>query len=397
MARFLCPVVLAGLLFGNADSFRFKDASGWDTARDAKYEGGWKPTWAMNESTIILWRNATGLQPAEDFKGYGVVMLDWSHAAAHWINDFHPMNNGAALAEQCAAVKAANPNVKCVVYRNSVKALNQFADVGEKVDDPRYAGFFLPFREDATSPTRCWCGGDTVGANLLWLVHDYFGGKDCLGADSIDGLILDDNWSADTGPSEENEYSLGDMGLTPADAADIASNWSLALDELQSSAASQGKYIVPSYAGDSMSTRSHNHTECAQRMRQLGCAPDAGETGPMVFTVRFNSNDTAARQLTAIDATLDVAYYLLGRGPVAWIGAGYCLGWALALRYDVPAERPITIADFHVDLFERDYGVPLGRCEETSQGSEVFVRQWSKATAKIDCRAFTGHITMNDN
>jgi hypothetical protein len=38
--------------------------------------------------------------------------------------------------------------------------------------------------------------------------------------------------------------------------------------------------------------------------------------------------------------------------------------------------------------------VPLGRCEETSDGSETFVRRWSKATATLDCKAFKGNITM---
>ena len=65
---------------------------------------GWAPTWAMNESTIMLWRNASGLQPVSDFSGYGVVMLDWAHAAGHWINDFSPMDDGAALAEQVFAL-----------------------------------------------------------------------------------------------------------------------------------------------------------------------------------------------------------------------------------------------------------------------------------------------------
>ena len=48
-------------------------------------------------------------------------------------------------------------------------------------------------------------------------------------------------------------------------------------------------------------------------MRQLGCAPNTPETGPMVFTVRFNHTPSATLGLTAIDATLDVAYYLLGK------------------------------------------------------------------------------------
>ena len=53
--------------------------------------------------------------------------------------------------------------------------------------------------------------------------------------------------------------------------------------------------------------------QCAERMRQLGCAPNTPETGPMVFTVRFNHTPSATLGLTAIDATLDVAYYLLGK------------------------------------------------------------------------------------
>ena len=85
-----------------------------------------------------------------------------------------------------------------------------------------------------------------------------------------------------------------------------------------------------------------------------------------------------------------------GRGPVAWIGSGYILGWALSLQYNIAANRPITIADFHVEEFERDYGVPLGRCEEVGEGSEVFERRWSKATARLDCRAFAGSITMHE-
>ena len=83
------------------------------------------------------------------------------------------------------------------------------------------------------------------------------------------------------------------MGLSAADVAQIGGNWSLSLKQLQAEVARRGKYVIPGYAGDSMSTRSHNHTQCAQRMRQLGCAPGAPETGPMVFTVRFNKTPSA--------------------------------------------------------------------------------------------------------
>ena len=56
-------------------------------------------------------------------------------------------------------------------------------------------------------------------------------------------------------------------------------------------------------------------------MRQLGCAPNTPETGPMVFTVRFNHTPSASLGLTAIDATLDVAYYLLGKRSGSWSSA----------------------------------------------------------------------------
>ena len=46
------------------------------------------------------------------------------------------MDNGAVLAEQCKRMKAAQPAARCLVYRNTVKALNQFADVSAKADDP---------------------------------------------------------------------------------------------------------------------------------------------------------------------------------------------------------------------------------------------------------------------
>ena len=64
----------------------------------AMSDGRWAPSWAMNDSTLLFWRNASGLQPVGDFAGYGVVMLDWAHAAGHWINDYSPMSDGAALA-----------------------------------------------------------------------------------------------------------------------------------------------------------------------------------------------------------------------------------------------------------------------------------------------------------
>ena len=46
---------------------------------------------------------------------------------------------------------------------------------------------------------------------------------------------------------------------------------------------------------------------------------------------------------------------------------------------------------------DEDYGEPVDeRCHETSAGSEVFQRKWTKATVQMDCKAWRGTITMAD-
>ena len=58
------------------------------------------------------------------------------------------------LARQAAATKAVNPDAKVFVYRNIVKALPWFDQVREKLEDPQYWGWFLPYNESirATNP-----------------------------------------------------------------------------------------------------------------------------------------------------------------------------------------------------------------------------------------------------
>ena len=41
-----------------------------------------------------------------------------------------------------------------------------------------------------------------------------------------------------------------------------------------------------------------------------------------------------------------------------------------------------------------DVGEPQGLCTETAPNSEVFTREWSKASVKMDCKSYTGSVTM---
>eukprot|EP00040_Diaphanoeca_grandis_P022888 m.123759 g.123759 ORF g.123759 m.123759 type:complete len:487 (-) comp29011_c0_seq1:136-1596(-) len=124
------------------------------------------PSWRTNDSTLLYWRNGTDYESNETLGNYGMIMFDWAHGAKVWINDYKPMDNGAVLAEQCRRLKLVNPHAKCIVYRNTVKALNQFSDISTLVDNTAYAGYFLPWKPHATQTGAC-APGTTGGPPLM--------------------------------------------------------------------------------------------------------------------------------------------------------------------------------------------------------------------------------------
>ena len=84
------------------------------------------------------------------------------------------------------------------------------------------------------------------------------------------------------------------------------------------------------------------------------------------------------KNLTEVDE--DIANFLLIRGKYAYLGNGWT---GCGHFYEYPAEQ-----------FNADYGEPLGLAKETAPDSGVFVREWSKATIKMDCNSYTPTITM---
>ena len=128
----------------------------------------WEPSYDMNRSISLYWRNATGLEPADYFDGYGLTIFDWAHGAQSWINGAPPMDNAAGLAEQCALIKARSPSTRCVVYRNTAIALNQHRHISAALDDPAYAGYFLKFKPGATQTGACWGETDPRQAGSPW-------------------------------------------------------------------------------------------------------------------------------------------------------------------------------------------------------------------------------------
>ena len=83
---------------------------------------------------------------------------------------------------------------------------------------------------------------------------------------------------------------------------------------------------------------------------------------------------------------LDIASFLLIRGPYAWIGYAWSQCWGWNGHKGEYFLRP--------DEFDYDVGAPLGLCHETEPGSSVWTRQWSKATATVDCKTMNATIDL---
>ena len=441
----------------------------------------WEPTYAMNRSISLYWRNASGLEPPEFYDGYGLVMFDWAHAAQDWINSYSPMDNAAALAGQCALIKARSPGTRCIVYRNTAIALNQHRHVSSVLDDPAFADFFLRFKPGATQTGPCWgetdprqagspwdpiwptpavcapllpsdvhvpmcdkalptkcnavhyfdqnqvpqvpgdnwsndtadvyqglvcrgatcdCGASPCGEFLFnfstpglvdWWLLEHMGGGLALDHPAVDGLLLDDYWTPE-GPSEIDSHMLQDMGMARSDAAAMTAAWQGAMDRLFSLAAERAKFVSNmGYSGDSLSRASA--AQCASRLRAM-CSPNLPAFGSW-YTVDYAYVQPPVYGIAATNALLDVAYFLLTRGPWAWIAGGPMLGWHMSHWWTAGRARRIQFqADLRPQEFNADYGEPLCSCVEEEGAQGVFVRQWSKANVTVDCNTLQGRIDM---
>jgi hypothetical protein len=118
----------------------------------------WNATWSMSQSTIFMPCNVSGMFDPVVAGRYGIADFDWSNGkltpdGRGW-QQAKPMDTNAVLIGQAAQVKAVNPRTHVWVYRQLVKALPWYREVGEKMADPRYSGWFLPFRKGGASDLR---------------------------------------------------------------------------------------------------------------------------------------------------------------------------------------------------------------------------------------------------
>lgn len=230
------------------------------------------PTWNLTKSTMtqvcfgpskvpggsVVLNNQTGAF----LRQWGVVALDFESQEGLW-GQHHPKDCDVMMVEQAAQMKRIAPETKVWIYRNLVQGYANFKQIREKLEDPLYAGWFIPFGVNS-STSRCevnprlnrtlcsdlfhtklgWtedghdCGniipcGDYVfdhrNESLRdWIVNEWMMGEMGMGNRSaVDGFLIDDWWTIGGGPSEVPSFSPG-TGLLPnsTEYRDLYGNWS---------------------------------------------------------------------------------------------------------------------------------------------------------------------------
>ena len=84
------------------------------------------------------------------------MVYDWSNGKALWANE-HPMDSQSLITKQAEMVLDIDPGVpgyapRVWAYRNTIKALNWYSSVREKLDDPKYASWFIKFNGFSNTP-----------------------------------------------------------------------------------------------------------------------------------------------------------------------------------------------------------------------------------------------------
>jgi len=250
-----------------------------------------------------------------------------------------------------------------------------------------------------------------------WLIDEFILGKvSGLGNPNVDGFYVDDSWSTgrhkhfdnstwhscDSGPiggaTEEEKHCSVDMGLTAQDVAEITGNWSITKQQAQTAVLANKGFLWGSYSMfvstgartfDPPATRRPGSTDprttCTAWMREACNVDSRQQNSALLFEFTRKTFHDPFPLPAVVE---DVAMFLLSRGPFAWLGHNWmgCFG-----EYFAPNATAIRPAQVDVD-----YGTPIDTaCKETSAGSAIFTREYSKASVEMDCNSFIGKINMH--
>lgn len=317
----------------------------------------------------------------------------------------------AFMVKNCDDIRAASNGVtNCWVYRNGIKALPWHESVRKLLEDRSQWGLFMPLAGCMPSPGQYVCGpnatqnlfhdfeqtpkGDCgVGvecgeyvfnhrnASLIdFLLGEYFFPSPF--PSSVTGYYVDDDWS-EKGPSEMDPDSCEKMGMSPSDIAAMTAAWSSNQQTWRDALVAKGLFEWFLLYGGQQTAPGQNQTcgKCTcQSYLEAQCGPLAGSQNGTLFYGYSRTQHSVPFPLPT--PTQDLTMFMLSRGPFAFFG----YGWTGC----VDKTHPFT----HPPELDADYGVPLNFCSETSKGSGVWTRNFTKADFSMDCSSFTADIIM---
>ena len=126
----------------------------------------YQPTWNLSQSTATqscFGPARIGKPPAvqpltnksgEFMRHWGIVTLDFESQEQLWGHHKGGKDSDTMMLAQATQMKAIAPETKIWVYRNLAQAYSNFVQFREKLEDPAYADWWLPFGPESTR-SRC--------------------------------------------------------------------------------------------------------------------------------------------------------------------------------------------------------------------------------------------------
>lgn len=251
-----------------------------------------------------------------------------------------------------------------------------------------------------------------------WFADTYVLGE-IGGSPLVHGYYFDDGWNGywngkgcamGDQNAEQSAHFAFDTGFTKQDCEAMLKSYQHVLSVATDKLLAAGKFSQCS-AGCSGSaglwnvydlpSKPKNTKQCLKDLHYY-CANDSSPQTD-VIAYRYSQGSIHDTNQVPIHLEWDLTNFLLIRGPYNWLGFAYYPwqgppGWCFGVPGLIPGspKHPTFPVYYFPPEFNKDYGEPIGGqvCRETSDGSGVFRREWTKATVEIDCNTVTPTITM---
>ena len=212
------------------------------------------------------------------------------------------------------------------VYRNTIKALNWYTSVREKLDDPAYSGWFVRFKDykgpvsnrsyhvpactyekcsgfyhdqeqspeyphgDGSCSEECDCGAAPCGEYIFdhrnasfadWFVNQYMISNETLFHDPIPiGLGWMDDSMTLNGPTEEDSHFIQDTGSSVQDMQEHVAAYHANMNRFHERVVQLGGFtwqLTRGHGSEVTSLNASEADECADRLRTEWCveSPEA--------------------------------------------------------------------------------------------------------------------------